>query len=367
VLFVVKIIGTAIFNDFLFEPLAENYSFVYDHYTMKTNIILKLVLLVLFAIVAVSCGVKKIEFVNEILDLGEKEEGIKFEAFFELKNTGTDSIKITDVKPGCTCVSFHDWDMVLKPGESGKIPFTFNTAELSGEVTRTGEAYTDVPDREKILLSMHVKIRNPLVTVSPKVNFVGEVNFDTKQLKGISMLINNLGTPLKIVKVIPPSGIKSTYELNPLKNEMFEFAFTLYPPYSGKELVQNSFTLMTNNEKIPAIDLAFTYRVLPAIEVFPKVLQIDPESTEGKNFVTNIFIRNNSQQEIDVQDFAIENGEGFVAETNEILKNVSYKISITLPKDYQFNAGKKTIVSFRVKNDPDRILYSIPIEPKSVK
>ncbi len=330
------------------------------------NTFVKLTCLLIVSSIVSGCGVKDISINQEILDFGEKEEGIEFEIVFPVNNTGTAPVKITDVKPTCTCVFVKDWDKEIAPKKSGNITLTFKTTALKGEVTRNVEVFTDVPGKKKILLSMHGIIKDPFFTILPRFNFIGEVKYDTKELQGLFTIANNLDTPLKIIKINPPEDLKTRYKLTTVQeNKKYQFDFTILPPFTGKDQVQKSFTLTTNNENKPSIDLVFSYRVLPPIEVFPKVLFIDPKQTLNTNFVAKVFIRNNSALPIEVTDFSIENGDGFLAQTSAILENISYKIDITLPENYQFNPGRKTIISFRVKNDPDQTLYSIPIEAKA--
>lgn len=70
-------------------------------------------------------------------DFGQIKQGDKVEHIFSFKNTGEADLIITNARASCGCTVPEYPKEAVKPGESGKIKVTFNSAGKSGQTMKT--------------------------------------------------------------------------------------------------------------------------------------------------------------------------------------------------------------------------------------
>lgn len=75
---------------------------------------------------------------------GKVKKGEQVEHVYEVTNTGTNPLIISQVKPGCGCtVPDYTKDPIL-PGQKGKITLKFDSAQFDGLVNKQAEVYANV-------------------------------------------------------------------------------------------------------------------------------------------------------------------------------------------------------------------------------
>lgn len=83
-----------------------------------------------------SLAVPEITFVDDVINLGDIEEGSEYTMIYEFTNTGKESLKI-DLVTACKCTSL-DWPPdPIAPGTSGRVKVVFDSTGFSGEVKKT--------------------------------------------------------------------------------------------------------------------------------------------------------------------------------------------------------------------------------------
>ena len=77
-------------------------------------------------------------------DFGKLKKGDHVEHIYEVTNTGTNPLIISQVKPGCGCtVPDYTKDPIL-PGQKGKITLKFDSTNFDGLVNKQAEVYANV-------------------------------------------------------------------------------------------------------------------------------------------------------------------------------------------------------------------------------
>src|ERR1041385_8002204 len=61
----------------------------------------------------------QIEFDSLVYDFGKTNAGTLVKHDFIFTNTGTATLQITDVRPGCGCTTAGAWDKTVEPGKTG--------------------------------------------------------------------------------------------------------------------------------------------------------------------------------------------------------------------------------------------------------
>ena len=98
-------------------------------------------------------------FVEKEFDFGDIKQGDKVDHTFNFKNTGEADLIITNAQASCGCtIPDYPKDIPIKPGESGKIKVTFNSAGKSGPTAKT------------ITISCNTESGNELLKIKTTIN-----------------------------------------------------------------------------------------------------------------------------------------------------------------------------------------------------
>ena len=73
----------------------------------------------------------------QTIDFGYAPQKSQVTSRFWIYSTGTDTLKISDVKPGCGCTKAPLEKKILPPGDSTFVDITFNTGSYRGRITKT--------------------------------------------------------------------------------------------------------------------------------------------------------------------------------------------------------------------------------------
>lgn len=180
-------------------------------------------LFILLSAAAVIFSAPQIHVDQPTKDFGVVEEGqTVFKHTFEIKNTGTDTLRIQKVKPGCSC-TIVDFPEVIAPGKSGEIASSLKVKK-SGNYSKSIKVYTNSKN-------------NPIETLRLKVEVLSIVNTDNRYLMlqedsqntyASSIIVSTKAKDFKI--------LKSTYQKRgDTDNEIKEIPFTVTSLPSMKE------------------------------------------------------------------------------------------------------------------------------------
>ena len=108
-----------------------------------------------------SSGARKypiMKFDSKDHDFGELNEGDKVSYVFDFKNTGNTDLLISNAYGSCGCTIPEYPTQYIKPGTSGKIKVSFNSANKSGRQHKTVTIITNTKEkREEISIEASVK------------------------------------------------------------------------------------------------------------------------------------------------------------------------------------------------------------------
>lgn len=91
-------------------------------------------------------------------DFGKLKKGDHVEHIYEVTNTGTNPLIISQVKPGCGCtVPDYTKDPIL-PGQKGKITLKFDSTNFDGLVNKQAEVYANV-EKAPIVLTFSADVQ----------------------------------------------------------------------------------------------------------------------------------------------------------------------------------------------------------------
>ncbi len=77
-------------------------------------------------------------------DFGKIKKGDKVEHVYEVTNTGTNPLVISEVKPGCGCTAPDFTKEPIMPGKKGKITLHFDSSNFDGAVNKYADVFANV-------------------------------------------------------------------------------------------------------------------------------------------------------------------------------------------------------------------------------
>lgn len=77
-------------------------------------------------------------------DFGKIKKGDKVEHVYEITNTGTNPLIISEVKPGCGCTAPDFTKEPIMPGKKGKITLHFDSTNFDGNVNKFADVFANV-------------------------------------------------------------------------------------------------------------------------------------------------------------------------------------------------------------------------------
>jgi len=123
-----------------------------------------------------------------------------------IKNTGTDTLRITNVKPSCGCTSAPLLKDVLGPGESTGLEVGFKTLKFIGEVKKDVRITSSDPNgsSSKIVFSANISNPHPALRVDPEIIDFVQIPIGQKS-KLVTKLTNISNSDLTLVTIDSPN------------------------------------------------------------------------------------------------------------------------------------------------------------------
>lgn len=127
-------------------------------------------------------------------DFGKVAQKVVVNNTFWIKSTGTDTLRIFDIQPGCGCTRAPIDDSVLAPGDSTRLQVFFKTQRFKGNVVKKPSFRTNVND-EKVELMIKAEPLSKPETMTPILISPFKVDisqFSKKVRRKSSFTIKNL-------------------------------------------------------------------------------------------------------------------------------------------------------------------------------
>jgi hypothetical protein len=97
-------------------------------------------------------GGAKLVIPETMFDYGYTPQDTKVSHVYWLKNDGTDTLRLADVRPGCGCTKAPLKTNRLPPGDSTDVEVIFSTGKFSGKVHKSASVIVDGPGTELPIL-----------------------------------------------------------------------------------------------------------------------------------------------------------------------------------------------------------------------
>ncbi|HLB01276.1 MAG TPA: DUF1573 domain-containing protein [Bacteroidota bacterium] len=208
-------------------------------------------------LIATGVGVSqpKIEVVTgNTIDMGSVYGGEIVQKIAVIKNVGTDTLTISDVKAQCGCTATLMSEKVLAPNDTGKLSISFNTAGQNGHRSKQVYVMSNDPANPKLTITFSADVMSVL-DIMPKVISFNNSKVDSSYTQTVTIKNPSQSEAVNIlsVKVDVPS-IKTTLMKNKLMpGEETQMQVTIAPTKSGT--MNGKIAITTDHKKQSEFDI----------------------------------------------------------------------------------------------------------------
>lgn len=306
--------------------------------------------------------VPKIEFDTPTYRFGRVRAGDDIVHDFWFTNKGNGPLEILLVKPGCGCTTAGEYDRIVQPGQTGKIPIKIKSTKISGSVSKSIRVFTNIPGSDPVSLTMAGDIWQA-VEVTPRTAAFGRMTAEETEGKTLIKKViveNNVGDTLNLTNLRSnnPAFRVESQVIEPGKKA--EITVTLLTPLNKG----NNYARIeadTGVAEMPSLTFAASAYVTAEVEVMPPAITLQGDlDTTTQRIVT---LRNGGKTPIKVSDVKVSN-PAITTELTETAPGKAFRVVVEIPAGTQLAAAGESI-SIKTDN-PKFPELTVPIQQRSL-
>jgi Protein of unknown function (DUF1573) len=297
-----------------------------------------------------------IEFDNPTYEFGKVASGEKVRHTYMVTNTGTETLQITNVHPGCHCTTPGEWTHSIEPGKTGRIPIQFDSAGFgSGPITRTVDVYSNAKNEPHKILMLKGLIWKPIEYASAATVMIPA---DSTEVKSTSVrIVNQTDNPVTFSNAVsskPQLFDAALKEVKPGKE--YDLLITAHPPFPAGN-TGGTITVNTSLPGTPTITVSAMAKVTPSVEIRPSQIVLNSLPDRSTTNVVTILCNT-------MTNFALSNAK---ASDNQIQVSIKpgyragmFNLTIVTPPNFHLETGQRAEVTVE-SNHPHNPTIQVPI------
>ncbi|HYT60842.1 MAG TPA: DUF1573 domain-containing protein [Haliangiales bacterium] len=297
----------------------------------------------------------RIAFASTAFDFGRIGMGAVVGHEFIFTNTGTATLEIKDVRPGCGCTTAGEWNRKVEPGRTGVIPLQVNTAGFLNEISKKTVISCNDPDQPDILLEIKGTVWRAFEVKPSLVMFAVSSEAQTNQTK-VVRIVSQLEEPVTMSQQESTNAAFRT-ELKTVKpGKEFELHVTMVTPLEAS--ARTTLKLKTSSAQAPLISLSAQATVLKPVALSPEEITLPPGPLPVAR--TNwVLVRNNGTNNLALSDAGVDL-PGATVRFEEIQPGRLFRVGVQFPDGFQLAPEQQGQVTFK-SNHPKYRLIHVPV------
>jgi len=300
----------------------------------------------------------RIVFEQPVFDFGEVKRGGEVKHSFIYTNTGTETLQVLEVKPGCGCTTAGTWEKEVPPGRTGSIPVQFNSGGFSGPVQKSVTVTFKDPAQSNVVLLIKGKVWTPIEVSAASLFFQYAEDSTNSELRTIR-IANHETEPL-------------TLELPEWTNTNFRVALKTVKPGSEFSLdvatvpplapgtVSAPINLKTSSKEMPVINIPVTGMSRPAVVVSPAQILL-PASPLVSELRSAVSIQSPGGATLKLSEPGCSVPRVKV-ELRELQPGRAFQLTAVFPAGFALEAGQAAELHVN-SNHPKYPVLRVPIKP----
>ncbi len=243
----------------------------------------------------------------------------------------------------------------MEPGKTGTIPIQFNSANFSGQVSKSITVTCNDPSQPQVILEIQGTIWRA-IDVTPQLAVL-LVTEETPTKATTLRIVNNVPEPLTLSA--PESGnpaFAAELKTNQPGRE-FELIVRTVPPLAPGH-VSGVISLKTSSTNIPILSITAIANMQPVVMVQPSQITL-PAAPLVNPTISTIWVRNNGTNELALTDPAV-NAKGVDVQLKELQAGSNFTVTVTFPAGFETAQGEKVELSLK-SNHPRFPVIKVPV------
>jgi hypothetical protein len=168
------------------------------------------------------------------IDMGSVYAGEVVQKVAVIRNLGTDTLKITEVKAQCGCTATLLSEKILAPNDTGRLSISFNTAGRSGHQGKQVYVMSNDPQNPKFTINFSAEVMS-ILDINPKVVTFQKSRIDSSYTQTIMISNPSQTDAISIlsVKADLPTITTSLMKNKLMPGEQTQLQVTVTPTKSG--------------------------------------------------------------------------------------------------------------------------------------
>lgn len=179
-------------------------------------------------------------------------------AKIKLKNVGNETLKITEVKPGCGCTTAPLDKYEIAPGDFATLAVSLNISSYTGETVKSIRISSNDPQNPDKYLFIKADVYRPVI-VTPN-NYLGRSSIKVGVEESFDFgLKNQTEKPIKVTSVeVYPKDAKCDVKVGDVLPPNQEKKYSVkYIAKNGEERLNGSVKIVTDNQDAGDIGIYF--------------------------------------------------------------------------------------------------------------
>jgi hypothetical protein len=298
----------------------------------------------------------QIQFADTVFDFGRISSGELAKHEFIFTNTGSATLEINDVRPGCGCTTAGTWDKKVEPGKTGVIPLQFNSAGFSGTVTKSATVTCNDPGKSNLVLQLKANIWKAIDVTPTMVVYTVSSEVETNEVRSVR-IVSNLEEPLELSDLqCTNSAFRA--ELKTVRpGKEFELLITAVPPFSENRIV-TAVSMKTSVPTNPTINVSAYLNVQPPVAVMPNHVML-PQGPLTNAVHSVVAIQYSGTKSLILSEPAVS-VPGAEVHVQETLPGRYFNLVMDFPVGFQAKVGQKLELTVK-SNHPKFPLIQVPV------
>lgn len=250
------------------------------------------------------------------------------------------------------------YDRIVEPGQSGKIPVRVSTGHGTGPMSKSVSVFTNAKGPGSMVTLQIKGVLWQAIEATPNMASFG--NIASSQFADASMIrkltiVNNLSEPATLSSVTStnPAFKAEIAVLEPGKK--FELTVKLDKP-SASGVQAGSITMNTGLTEKPTLQVAVNAYILADVDVVPNKIMLPKDRTSP--IQRDLYVRNNSKKPIKVSDIRASDPQIKVTML-ETQPGMAFNLKLDIPPEYKVPAAGDTITMNT--DNPAYPVISVPV------
>ena len=309
-----------------------------------------------------NASLARITFAELIHDFGQIKRGEAASHSFIFTNTGTETLLITEVRPGCGCTTAGAWDKEVAPGQTGRIPLQFNSAGFSGPIAKSATVACNDPTQGNLYLQLKGTVWTPLEITPTTLMF----QYDAESAVGQTQTVRIVNHTAQALSIEPAPLTNRAFHaelMSVTPGKEFRLLVATVPPI-GPGMVTASIALKTSSAETPTINVPVYALERPAVTVSPVQILLPAGALAGpmQQVVT---IQSSSAKALVVSNAQI-NVPGAEVTVREMQPGRVFALSLSLPAGLKIEPGQNVALTVSSSHPKYPILRVPLLQPQPV-